>query len=195
MKTNPPTHEAIVQRARKIWEAEGNPSGRDTEIWLTAEQQLSIPAEEKIAGAVPISPAQVAAHLKSETAAESVVEFSLPSSTPEDIAVQAALQTPATRGNKPPGKTAPPLAATTQVRGTGTSQSTASPAPDPSPAAPPPAHAPTHGTPPPSPAAAAAQAEQQKKAARAPRVGAKHTAHTPAPPEFGKPIWDKPHSS
>jgi len=201
MKTNSLTHGDIAERARQIWESEGNPTGRDTEIWLNAEQQLSA----RTAGTTKKTPATavrssqssatVAERLTSETAAESVVEFSLPSPTSEDTAVQAALQTRESRGTKPPGKTAPQLAAATQVRGTGTSQSTASPATDPTPAAPPPAHAPTHVTPPPSPAAAAAQAEQQKKAARAPHIAAKHTPHTLAPPESGKPVWDKPHSS
>jgi hypothetical protein len=40
MKTYQPTHEEISQRAREIWSAEGQPSDRDNEIWLTAEQQL-----------------------------------------------------------------------------------------------------------------------------------------------------------
>lgn len=141
MKTNSLTHGEIAERARQIWESEGNPTGRDTEIWLNAEQQLSAnttgPAKETSAAArsSPNS-ATAAERLTSETAAESVVEFSLPSSTPDADAVQAALQTPESRGTKSPGKTGPQLAATTQVRGASTSQRTASPASDPAPAPP-----------------------------------------------------------
>lgn len=129
MKTDSAAHAAIAHRARKIWETEGYPIGRDAEIWLTAEQQLAPPAPT------------AAALLKSETAAESVVEFNLPSSTPEDDAVRAALQTPESRGTKTPGKTAPQLAAATQVRGTGTSPSTTTPATNPPPAKPAPPNA------------------------------------------------------
>jgi len=142
MKTNSLTHGEIAERARQIWEAEGNPTGRDTEIWLNAEQQLSAlttgPAKQTpFTGArFPESSASAAERLTSETAAESVVEFSLPSSTPDADAVQAALQTPESRGTKSPGKTGPQLAATTQVRGASTSQRTASPASDPAPAPP-----------------------------------------------------------
>lgn len=45
-----------------------------------------------------------------------------------------------------------------------------------------------------TPGGTTAKATQQKKEARAPRVSAK-TAPKPTPPESGKPIWDKPHSS
>ena len=41
----------------------------------------------------------------------------------------------------------------------------------------------------------AAKAEQQKKAARAPQQPHGNNAPKPKPPESGKPIWDKPHSS
>jgi predicted extracellular nuclease len=143
MKTNSLTHGEIAERARQIWEAEGNPTGRDTEIWLNAEQQLCArmtgPAKQSPATAARFSQSSATAieRLTSETAAESVVEFSLLASTPDAVAVQAALQTPESRGTQPPGKTAPQLAAATQVRGTGTSQSTATPATDPAPLPPP----------------------------------------------------------
>lgn len=127
MKINSLTHATISQRAQEIWQNEGQPTGRDTQIWLTAEQQLSEPAPT------------VSARLKSETAAESVAEFHLPSSTTEDAAVCAALQTPESCGTKSPGKTAPQLAATTQVRGAGTSESTTTPDTNPIPGKPAPA--------------------------------------------------------
>jgi hypothetical protein len=164
MKTDSPAHTAISHRAQKIWEAEGRPTGRDTQIWLTAEQQLAPPAPT------------TAALLKSETAAESVVEFNLPSSTPEDDAVRAALQTPESRGTKPPGKTAPQLAATAEVRGAGTSQSTTTPATNPTPVKP-------------APPTAAAPAPQLNKVVRGPQFRLKTT------PPFGKALLVKPRSS
>ena len=142
MKTNSLTHGEIAERARQIWESEGNPTGRDTEIWLNAEQQLSAnttgPKQQTPADAAhpSQSSASAAERLTSETATESVVEFSLPASTSDADAVQAALQTPESRGTRPPGKTAIQLAATTQIRGASTSQSTASPAGDPAPVPP-----------------------------------------------------------
>jgi hypothetical protein len=41
----------------------------------------------------------------------------------------------------------------------------------------------------------AAKAQQQRKEARAPRMPGGHGAPKPMPPQSGKPIWDKPHSS
>lgn len=35
-----PLHEEIARRAYEIWQGEGQPEGRDTEHWLTAERQL-----------------------------------------------------------------------------------------------------------------------------------------------------------
>jgi len=45
------------------------------------------------------------------------------------------------------------------------------------------------------PDAEAAKAEQQKKAARAPQQPHGKDAPKAKPPESGKPVWDKPHSS
>jgi hypothetical protein len=47
----------------------------------------------------------------------------------------------------------------------------------------------------PSPDAFAALAAQQKNAARAPQLQHGKNAPHAAPPESGKPLWDKPHSS
>ncbi len=46
-----------------------------------------------------------------------------------------------------------------------------------------------------SPDAFAALATQQKNAARAPQLQHGKNAPHAAPPESGKPLWDKPHSS
>lgn len=47
----------------------------------------------------------------------------------------------------------------------------------------------------PDPAEVAAKAEQQKRAARAPQQPPSAVEAKPRPPESGKPVWDKPHSS
>jgi hypothetical protein len=39
--SNPPSHEAISHHAKEIWLTRGCPEGRDNEIWLEAELQLS----------------------------------------------------------------------------------------------------------------------------------------------------------
>ena len=160
MKTNSPTHAAISQRAQKIWETEGQPMGRDTQIWLTAEQQLSTPATT------------AAARLKSETAAESIVEFHLPSSTSDEAAVSAALQTPESLRTKASSKSAPQLAATAKVRGARTSQSTTTPTADPKDASPAPEQTLVHPqvVPAHSPAGTARQAQQQINAASDPLI-------------------------
>lgn len=40
-KNSGPTHEEISHRAQELWEKYNRPSGRDEEIWLEAERQLS----------------------------------------------------------------------------------------------------------------------------------------------------------
>jgi hypothetical protein len=125
MKTNSLTHAAISKRAQEIWLAEDKPSGRDLEIWLSAEQQLSAPVAEahpssasrpkndtdfRTADDSPVT----ADRIKSETAAESVVEYNISPAIPEADAVQAALQTPASRGVKPAITTTPQDAAKAQ---------------------------------------------------------------------------------
>ena len=39
-------HEVISQRAHRIWEIAGKPEGRDTELWLQAENELRASAVE-----------------------------------------------------------------------------------------------------------------------------------------------------
>ena len=114
MKT--PSHDAVAQRARQIWQKYGSPSGRDTEIWLEAERELTADSAR---------PGSTTERLKSETAAESMVENHISPAIPEEDAIKAALQ---------------------------------------------------------------------KREARAP-ILPHNTAPKPKPPESGKPLWDKPHSS
>ena len=56
-------------------------------------------------------------------------------------------------------------------------------------------HAAETKAPAPSPDDLAAKAALQAKAARAPQQQHGKNAPKPAPPESGKPLWDKPHSS
>jgi Protein of unknown function (DUF2934) len=39
-----PSHEAITKRAEALWLQKGRPEGRDEQIWLEAERQLSHPS-------------------------------------------------------------------------------------------------------------------------------------------------------
>lgn len=141
MKT--PSHQAISQRAYEIWQAEGHPDGRDTEIWLNAEQQLSTastkaspPAATRSAARPPVRSSGntpvTADRIKSETAAESAVEYNISPAVSEDDAVKAALQTQGP-GAPSPGKTVPPAVIASQVRGDGRSQSSATAPADPKP--------------------------------------------------------------
>lgn len=72
--SNTPTHEAITQRAREIWENKGKPQGRDDECWLEAEQQLKGSAEDHSRAPKNSSPGTISEaesdHAKSEQTAE-----------------------------------------------------------------------------------------------------------------------------
>jgi hypothetical protein len=39
------TEDFVRDRARQLWEAAGQPEGRDTEFWLQAEQEVGASAE------------------------------------------------------------------------------------------------------------------------------------------------------
>ncbi len=93
----PPAHDEIVRQAQELWQDRGCPEGRDLEIWLEAERQLSGGRQ------VEIFNARAAA----ETAAESEVEYHLSPALPEQEAIQAALQTPAARAPQVPHRRAP----------------------------------------------------------------------------------------
>lgn len=54
MKQNPPSHEAIAERAYLLWEQAGRPEGRDQEFWLNAANELhNPPAPVKAARKTP----------------------------------------------------------------------------------------------------------------------------------------------
>jgi len=54
------TENLINCRAYQLWEAAGQPSGRDTEFWLIAEQELAPRAAPDAPGVVPEAPVGIA---------------------------------------------------------------------------------------------------------------------------------------
>ncbi len=136
MNPNSPSQTDVSQRAYEIWEAEGRRYGRDHEDWLSAERQVSSATAERI---------------KSETAAESIVEYHISPAVSDDDAVKAALQPKPASGPNPALKPKPPSNPAVPVRGSGQSQSSATRSADPKPAAPTPGQVPAPR--PPSPKA------------------------------------------
>ncbi|HWA27044.1 MAG TPA: DUF2934 domain-containing protein [Lacunisphaera sp.] len=94
---NTPTHDEIARQARGIWQDRGCPTGIDTEIWLEAERQLS----ETASVAEKSRPGAFADRAKSETAAESMVEYRISPPVSEQEAIKAA-QVRQTRTPKQP---------------------------------------------------------------------------------------------
>ena len=83
-------HVEIARQAESLWRARGCPVGRDLEIWLEVEQQLS-------QGSPPAGgrqPESFTERAKAETAAESVVEYYISPAGSEQEAIQAAMQKP-----------------------------------------------------------------------------------------------------
>ena len=117
MKTNSPTHEEITQRAQKIWQESGNPSGRDNEIWFEAERQLTAGATDANAESGRKQALRTttqskgttdrAEQIKVETAAESMVENHISPAISEDEAIKAALQKKEARAPKVATHTGP----------------------------------------------------------------------------------------
>ena len=112
MKTNTPSHEEITQRAQELWKAQGCPNGRDNEIWLEAERQLSAAtsapgdtggsqergsgrSQSSVTGGPPVDPKPPGDAPKQETP------------MPTEAAAQAAQQKKSARAPKSPSKTAP----------------------------------------------------------------------------------------
>ena len=115
MKT--PTHDEVAQYAYQLWQGYGSPSGRDLDIWLEAERQIAGTAQNSNSGPREVlrrigeaeaqQDAAFARRVKSETAAESTVEFNISPPIPEEAAIKAALQEKQGREPKFPTKTAP----------------------------------------------------------------------------------------
>lgn len=138
MKTNSPSHQEITQRAREIWEQSGSPDGRDTDIWLEAERQLSLGTEE------------------SNASYSGLKTRELPRTT--SASKGAVMRSGNNQSEHPTGITV------------------------------------EHHIPPTRPDDAAIKASAQKNQARAPKVPGKNSPKS-SPPETGKPLWDRPHSS
>ena len=117
MKNTSPTHEEITHRAQEIWQQSGSPFGRDTEIWLEAERQLSAGSEDAQAKSTTREAPRVTSEskgavkfadkIKSETTVETRVEHPLSPAIPDEAAVRAALQRKEARAPKVPTKIAP----------------------------------------------------------------------------------------
>ena len=132
MKTNSPTEQEISQRARKIWNDRGQPTGQDTQIWLEAEKQLKTPvaannvpsategrgngksqaaktpADPKPADLKPKSDSSGQTdRLRGEMASESEVEYQITPAPSDDEAIKAALQRREAREPKIPHTNAP----------------------------------------------------------------------------------------
>ena len=159
MKSTSPTQDQISQRARELWTTQGKPSGRDHEIWLEAERQLSKPT------AAANVPSATEGRGNSQTQA---------SKTPADPKA-SDLKKPTTLPGGKASKT--PSGESERLRGEMASESQIENQI--------------------SPALSddeEIKAALQKKEARAPKVPHTNAPHA-KPPESGKPIWDKPHSS
>ena len=118
MKTHSPTHDDIAQRAQEIWQRYGSPEGRDTEIWLEAERQLtenpedstendSVRYESPRTTSESKGAVNLADQMRSETAAESMVEHHISPAISDNAAINAALQKREARAPKLPAKSAP----------------------------------------------------------------------------------------
>ncbi|MDB6128510.1 MAG: hypothetical protein JWM35_2406 [Verrucomicrobia bacterium] len=110
MKT--PSHQEISQRAYLLWLESGSLHGRDVEFWHEAEKQLASGSDAEASAASQASSESAGAsaladRLKSETAAESVVEFQITPAVSDEEAVKAALQKKEARAPKMPAHTGP----------------------------------------------------------------------------------------
>ena len=107
-----PTHQTIAHRAHQLWQDYGQPSGRDTAIWLEAEQQTALGASGTQSSSM-VSTAPVAhvatfgERTRSEAAAESVVEYHRSPAIPDEAAIQAALMKQTARAPQVPRHTGP----------------------------------------------------------------------------------------
>ena len=91
-----PTHDEISRQAYELWQNRGCPDGRDLELWLEAERQLTGGGEEAFVE-----------HVKAETAAESAVEFNISPVVAQQEAIKAAVQQKDARSPQVPHHTGP----------------------------------------------------------------------------------------
>lgn len=95
---NSPSHEEIATRAYSIWQQDGCPRGRDLDIWLNAERQLT--GESARSG--QSNSLSFVDRAREETAAESVVEYQITPAVEDQEAIKAAVPEQLA---KPPRKT------------------------------------------------------------------------------------------
>lgn len=113
----PPTQDEISQRAQKLWQDYGRPEGRDTEIWLEAERQLSAGQpdlltvrsgqEESQTSVEAKGAAQLAGRIQAATDTGATVEHHNPPPMPAKESSQETVQKKAARAPKRPSKSAP----------------------------------------------------------------------------------------
>lgn len=93
-----PTHEQITERAQEIWRQRACPEGRDEEIWLEAERQLTVAADAKMpessgsANAPEGKRTAFSERVKAETAAESAVEYLISPAVSQQAAIEEAVE-------------------------------------------------------------------------------------------------------
>jgi hypothetical protein len=111
---NKPKHEDVAQRAREIWQSYGSPEGRDEEIWLEAERQLSDESANELA-ATPPSGDEAGNEVQTSSANSEDRNTGAPAAPsapvmPAAEEVQASLQKKTARAPKTPSKKAPKTA-------------------------------------------------------------------------------------
>jgi hypothetical protein len=100
---NSPTHEEIALQAQWLWRDRGCPEGLDDQIWLEAERQL----KDKSNGSAKRTPDEITERAKSETAAESMVEYHISPPVSEQEAIRASMMKQEARAPKTPKRNAP----------------------------------------------------------------------------------------
>jgi hypothetical protein len=120
MKTNTPSHEEVTRRAEEIWKAQGCPTGRDTEIWLEAERQLSAgnatpspsggSQDRGNGNSQATPPATINSTADPKPPEAAVSDEKTPSPSPIQTEAQSAQLKKSSRAPKSPTKTAPKAA-------------------------------------------------------------------------------------
>ena len=106
---NTPTHETVAQRAREIWQSYGSPGGRDNEIWLEAERQLKNESARDSNAKNSGAETNATRQMRSEAAAESMVENHISPAIPDEEAIKAAVQKKEARAPILPHTSAPKM--------------------------------------------------------------------------------------
>ena len=160
MNTHSPTHDQIADRARELWQARGQPVGRDYEIWLDAERELSTLTAAANAPSATNGRGNGTSQASKSPADPKATDLKKPTARPSASGDNGApSETERLRGE---------MASESQVE----NQITPALSDD-----------------------EEIKAALQKRDARSPQQPKQKTAPRAKPPESGKPIWKKPHSS